>query len=87
MVIFGFEGVETQQAWFQLYIDHIADFCKIAPKRLVGVPTISVYDIDAAIKEMHRAWDMGLVGIMIWQVPDPNKLVRENALRLYGLKL
>jgi predicted TIM-barrel fold metal-dependent hydrolase len=71
MAIFGFEDIETQQASFQLYNDHIADFCKVDPKRLIGVPTISVYDTDAAIKEMHRAWDMGLVGIMVWQVPDP----------------
>jgi predicted TIM-barrel fold metal-dependent hydrolase len=71
MAIFGFEDVETQAASFQLYNDHIAAFCKVDPKRLIGIPTISVYDPDAAIKEMHRAWDMGLVGIMVWQVPDP----------------
>src|SRR5208282_3180062 len=26
---------------------------------------------NAAVAEMHRAWDLGLVGIMVWQVPDP----------------
>jgi predicted TIM-barrel fold metal-dependent hydrolase len=39
---------------------------------LFGVPAVSVYDIDAAIAEMHRAHDMGMVGVMVWQVADPN---------------
>ncbi len=71
MVVFGFDDIETQQAAFSLYNDHIAGFCKVAPQRLIGTPAISVYDIDAAIAEMHRAWDMGLVGALVWQVPDP----------------
>ncbi len=53
------------------YNDYIADFCKVAPKNFFGVPCISVYDIDAGIKELHRGLDLGLVGAMVWQVPDP----------------
>jgi predicted TIM-barrel fold metal-dependent hydrolase len=30
-----------------------------------------VYDIEAAVKEMHRGLAMGLLGAMVWQVPDP----------------
>ena len=71
MAVFGIEDVETQQAAFKLYNDFIADFCRTAPKHLFGVPCLSVYDIDAAIKELHRGLDMGLIGAMVWQVPDP----------------
>jgi predicted TIM-barrel fold metal-dependent hydrolase len=71
MAAFGFDDVETQQATFQVYNDFIAGFCGIAPKRLFGIPCISVYDPKKAIAEMERAWGMGLVGIMVWQVPDP----------------
>lgn len=62
---------EVQEAAFRVYNDWLADYCKTSPKRLFGIPCIAVYDIDKAIKEMHRCNDMGLLGSMIWQVPDP----------------
>jgi predicted TIM-barrel fold metal-dependent hydrolase len=71
MAAFGFDDVELQQATFRVYNDFLADFCKTDPQRLFGIPAISVYDPKEAVKEMHRAWDMGLVGTMVWQVPDP----------------
>jgi uncharacterized protein len=71
MALFGIDHVETQQEAFKLYNDWIANFCKTDPKRLYGVPCVSVYDIDAGIKEMHRGFDMGLKGAMVWQVADP----------------
>lgn len=72
MALFALNDVETQQAAFRVYNDFIADFCSVAPDRMHGVPCISVYDIDAAIAEMHRALGLGLTGIMVWQVPHPN---------------
>jgi predicted TIM-barrel fold metal-dependent hydrolase len=71
MAIFGLDNGDTQHAAFQVYNDFIADFCKISPTNFFGIPCLSVYDIDAAVREMHRALGMGLVGAMIWQVPDP----------------
>ena len=71
MAFFGLDDGPTQQAAFTAYNDYIADFCKVAPKHFLGVPCIAVYDIDAAVKELHRSLDMGLIGAMIWQVPDP----------------
>ncbi|HTI86522.1 MAG TPA: amidohydrolase family protein, partial [Alphaproteobacteria bacterium] len=62
---------EVQEAAFRAYNDWIADYCKAAPKRLFAIPCICAYDIDAAIKEMQRCADMGLLGSLIWQVPDP----------------
>jgi predicted TIM-barrel fold metal-dependent hydrolase len=71
LVLFGLDDIELQRESFRIYNDWIADFCKVAPQHLFGVPCLSVYDIDAAIKEMQRGHSMGLVGAMIWQVPDP----------------
>jgi predicted TIM-barrel fold metal-dependent hydrolase len=62
---------KAQEAAFRLYNDWLADYCKTAPKRLYGVPCLCVYDIDEAIREMQRCNDMGLLGGLIWQVPDP----------------
>ena len=62
---------DVQEAAFRVYNDWIADFCNTSPKRLFAIPCISVYDIDGAIKEMHRCNDMGLKGALVWQVPDP----------------
>jgi predicted TIM-barrel fold metal-dependent hydrolase len=69
----GFFGLEPDvQAYsFRLYNDWIAEFCSVAPKRLFGVPALAVYDIDGAIKELGRAKDLGLVGALVWEVPDP----------------
>jgi predicted TIM-barrel fold metal-dependent hydrolase len=71
MALFGIDDIETQQESFKLYNDWISNFCKTDSKRLYGAPCISVYDIDGAIREMHRGHDMGLKGAMLWQVPDP----------------
>ena len=71
MALFGLDDIETQVEGFRVYNDWLADYCKEDPKRLFGIPCVSVYDIDGAIKEMHRGLDMGLKGVMVWQVPDP----------------
>jgi predicted TIM-barrel fold metal-dependent hydrolase len=62
---------DVQKAAFRLYNDWLADFCKAAPKRLFGITCLQAYDIDEAIREMQRGYDMGLYGGLIWQVPDP----------------
>jgi predicted TIM-barrel fold metal-dependent hydrolase len=62
---------EVQEAAFRTYNDWIADYCKTSPKRLFGIPCLAVYDIDAAVREMHRCHEMGLLGGLVWQVPDP----------------
>ena len=62
---------EIQEAGFRVYNDWLANYCNQLPGRLFGVPCLQVYDIDKAIKEMVRCKDLGLIGAMIWQVPDP----------------
>jgi len=74
MVLFGMEAkdAEAQAVAFRVYNDWIADFCSVAPGRYFGVPCLSMYDIKGAVAELHRSLDLGLLGALIWQVPDPD---------------
>jgi predicted TIM-barrel fold metal-dependent hydrolase len=61
-----------QEALFRVYNDWVIDYCKQVPDRLYGVAMISMYNIDHAIAELERCKKAGgMVGSMIWQVPDP----------------
>ena len=71
IVLFGLGDAQTQQAAFALYNDYLADFCRTAPQRYLGIACIATYDIDEAVNELYRARDLGLVGVTIWQTPDP----------------
>jgi predicted TIM-barrel fold metal-dependent hydrolase len=51
----------------------MAEFSSYSPTRLVGVPAISLYDVDEACKELRRAYDMGLKGAMIALSPQPGQ--------------
>jgi predicted TIM-barrel fold metal-dependent hydrolase len=62
---------DVQEAAFRTYNDWLAEYCRTSPKRLFGVPCLAVYDIDVAVKEMQRCHDMGLMGGLVWEVPDP----------------
>jgi predicted TIM-barrel fold metal-dependent hydrolase len=76
---------DVQEAAFTAYNDWIADYCKAAPKRLFAIPCISAYNIDQGIKEMQRCADMGLLGSLIWQVPDPKlPLISEHYEKLWA---
>lgn len=76
---------EAQEMAFRIYNDWIADYCKTAPKRLFAVPALCVYDIDHAIAEMQRCNDLGLMGGLVWQVPDPKlPLVSDHYEKLWA---
>ena len=60
---------ELQEACFRVYNDWLAEYCSVAPDRLVGVPIISMYNIDHAIAELQRCREMKLKGAMVWQSP------------------
>jgi len=44
----------------------LADFCAAAPHRRIGVAIVPIlYDIDAAVAEIHAAHELGLRGVLI----------------------
>ena len=58
-----FDNPELTGVGFQIYNRWLADFCGVAPERLIGLAHIPLWDIDAAIKELHWAADHGLRAI------------------------
>ncbi len=54
LMLFRLEDAALQQACFRAYNDWLAEYCAVAPERLAGVPMISSYDIDAAVRELER---------------------------------
>lgn len=62
---------DAQEAAFRIYNDWVAEYRATAPNRLFAIPNLCVYDIDHAIAEMQRCNDLGMMGGLVWQVPDP----------------
>lgn len=66
---FGISDPELQRACLGIYNDWLIEYCSSAPDRLLGIGAVSTFDIEAAIREMHRCKSAGLRGVMVWQVP------------------
>jgi len=69
-VIFGILGAATRLGdheaateMFHVYNDWLANFCRYSPDRLIGLACLPYGDIDAAVKELHRAAKLGLRGV------------------------
>ena len=60
---------DLQEACFHAYNDWLAEYCSVAPDRLIGIGMISTYDIESAILEMERCKRLGMRGAMVWQCP------------------
>lgn len=64
--LFWLADGEFQRELFRIYNDWLADFVKCAPERLIGVALISLWDVDAAVREMERCRSLGLSSVAIW---------------------
>lgn len=69
--LFGLEDARLQEACFRAYNDWLIEYCQVAPKHLLGVSCISVYNIEHAVKELERCMKAGLKGALIWMVAPP----------------
>jgi uncharacterized protein len=69
--LYCIEDAAFQEALFRTYNDWLIDYCQKVPDRLYGIALLSMYNIEHAIAEMERCKKQGIVGTMIWQVPDP----------------
>jgi predicted TIM-barrel fold metal-dependent hydrolase len=76
--LFALDDAGLQEACFRVYNDWLMDYCSVDTNRLVGVPAIPVYNIDAGIKELERCRKAGLKGAIIWQAPHPDLPFRSN---------
>lgn len=72
MELYAIEDPALQEACFRAFNDWLIEYCSAAPDRLIGVGTISTYDIDQAVQELERCREMGLRGGLVWLVPRPD---------------
>jgi predicted TIM-barrel fold metal-dependent hydrolase len=70
--LFALDDAGLQEACFRAYNDWLIEYCQAAPQRLIGIPSIAVYDIDHAVAELERCHKAGLRGAIIWQAPHAN---------------
>lgn len=69
MYLFGITDARFLEACFRAYNDWLAEFCGHAPKRIVGLGLISLYNVDWAVGELQRCAKLGLKGAMVPCVP------------------
>ena len=58
-----FDNPELASVGFTIYNRWLAEFCAVAPERLIGLAHIPLWDIDAAVGEVRWAADHGLRGV------------------------
>ena len=58
-----FPDADANLALVRAYNDRLADYCSIAPDRLIGAAVIPANGIDEAIAEMERCKKMGLITV------------------------
>src|SRR5215203_3258170 len=64
--LFDIDDPDYQEALFHAYNDWLIDYCSHASQRLVGLPLLSTYNVDHAVKELERCRNKGLHGALIW---------------------
>jgi hypothetical protein len=67
--LYWLKDAAFQEACFHVYNNWLAEFVSYAPNQLVGVGLISLWDVDNAVRELHRCRRMGLKGAAIWASP------------------
>ena len=70
--LFAIPDAGLQQACFRVYNDWLIEYCSVDHRRLIGIPAISIYDVDYAVAELERCHKAGLKGALIWQAPHPD---------------
>ncbi len=59
------EDPALAEACCRVYNDWLADYCRAAPDRLVGIAAIPMQDVHAAARELQRAVALGMRGAFI----------------------
>jgi predicted TIM-barrel fold metal-dependent hydrolase len=66
--LLGLDDQELMEACARVTNDYLAEYCSVLPDRLWGIATVPCYNIKNAVQEMTRCKEMGMRGVMIWQV-------------------
>jgi len=62
---YGLTDAPFQRACLRSYNFWLHDFCRYNPKRLIGVPLLSILDVDQSVKDMQEYAKMGFKGITL----------------------
>lgn len=71
--LYWLKDAAFQAACFRIYNNWLAEFVSYAPTQLVGVGLIPLWDVDSAVRELHRCRTMGLKGAAIWASPPDER--------------
>jgi predicted TIM-barrel fold metal-dependent hydrolase len=69
MFMYQHPDPELQRDAFRAYNDWVAEYQSHNPRRLLGIASVSIRDVNEAIKEMQRAAKLGLRGVLISSDP------------------
>ena len=64
---------EMLTALFTTYNDWLSEFCGAYPKRIKGIAMLNVDDVHAAVREMERCANKGLIGALITVYPPEER--------------
>lgn len=73
MIMYALPDPEFQADAFRAYNDWAAEYASYDPRRLLGVASITVHDIDEAVREMRRTRKLGMRGILISANPPADR--------------
>ena len=73
MRLYRLKDAELQRRCFAAFNDWLVEYCAYAPKRLLGIAAISLWDVEAGVAELERCAKLGLRGGMIWGCPPPDR--------------
>lgn len=62
---YGLTDAVFQRAWLRSYNMWLHEFCSYSPKRLIGIPLISILDPDKAAQDIYEYAKMGFKGVRI----------------------
>lgn len=69
MFMYQHPDQELQRDAFRAYNNWVAEYQSHNPRRLLGIASVSIWDVNEAIKEMERAAKLGLRGVLISSDP------------------
>lgn len=72
------EDPQLAAASCRVYNDWLADYCRAAPQRLIGVAAVPMQDVDAAARELRRACDtLGMRGAFLRPNPCNGRVLHD----------
>jgi len=79
MFFYAHPDAEFRRDMFRAYNDWVAEYQSYAPKRLLGIASISVWDVNLAIEELLRARKLGLRGVLMSANPPEHLRYSDSA--------